>query len=162
MTDPLCTTESMRVVHDGCEANRTEKVDWLVQNTRAPEDLRVCWQGPTLDRNCGRCEKCVRTMLNLWCLGHAVPAAFPAPLTPGLVATLQPRNRIQLAELDSILRLGVDRHPPSDPILRALQRIVARGLPGRRLGHRLKQVLKARLGPETVRRLKATKSRLTG
>ena len=162
LTDPLCSTESMRVSIDGCEANRSEKVDWLMRNTNAARDLRVCWQGPTLDRNCGRCEKCVRTMLNFWCLGHAVPSAFPAHLTPDLVATLQPRNRIQLAELESILRLAADRQPPSDPILMALKQVVTRGAhrPPNDLRNRLEKATKAAVGPDIVRRLRAIKARL--
>jgi hypothetical protein len=164
MTDRLCSTASLAVHLDGCEANRSEKVDWLVRNTRAADDLRVCWQGPTLDRNCGRCEKCVRTMLNFWCLGHAVPAALPGPLTPQAVATLQPRKRIQLAELESILRLAEVHRPTDDPILKALQRVVWRSVPGpnKVALHRLKHMLKAQLGPDAIRRLKALKHRLQG
>lgn len=148
MTDRLCSTASMAVNIDGCEASRSEKVDWLVRNTSATDHLRVCWQGPTLDRNCGRCEKCVRTMLNFWCLGHAVPAAFPDPLTPAAVATLKLRNHIQLAELKSILRLARTHRAPSDPMLIALQRIVgrtSRRLKWRDVRLRLKQALKERL-----------------
>lgn len=164
LTDPLGSTESMRIVHDGCEASRSEKVDWLVTHSRACEDLRVCWEGPALDRNCGRCEKCVRTMLNFWCLGHAVPAAFPEPLTPERVATLTPRNAVQRAELESILRLA-EIHRPADPILTSLRGALRRATthPARKGPvQRLEQVLKARLSPGMQHRFKALKRRLKG
>ena len=161
LADPLCSTEAMRIVHDGCEASRGEKVDWLATHTTACDHLRVCWEGPTLDRNCGRCEKCLRTMLNFWCLGHAVPSAFPTPLTPEAVATLQPRNPVQLGELDDILRQATSRRTAADPILGALRGVVARSTrrlnAGGGLRHHLKQALKARLSPDTIRRLKALK-----
>ena len=164
LTDPYCSTETLKIVHDGCEASRSEKVDWLATHTRACNDLRVCWEGPTLDRNCGRCEKCVRTMLNFWCLGHAVPAAFPEPLTPARVATLAPRNRVQLGELESILRLAEGQHLSSDPIFRALRRCVGRAS-SRHLVQinavdPLKQALKARLSPNTIRKLKTLRNKI--
>lgn len=146
LTDRLCSTASMAVNIDGCETSRSEKVDWLATQTNACDHLRVCWQGPTLDRNCGRCEKCVRTMLNFWCLGHAVPGAFPEPLTPKAVTTLKPRNRIQRAELESILKLAKAHRSPSDPILKALQHVLKWGV----VRQRLKQVLqKTRLSGTT-------------
>lgn len=162
LTIPLCSTGAMHIVHDGCEASRSEKVDWLATHTKACDNLRVCWQGPALDRNCGCCEKCVRTMLNFWCLGHAVPAAFPEPLTPERVASLTPRNRAQLAELKSILRLAELHRPSSDPILRALQRVVVRvasPLQGGNIKNHLKQALKARLSPDAKRQIKALLNR---
>jgi hypothetical protein len=165
LTDPLCSTAVMEIVHDGCEASRTEKVDWLVRHTKVSGDLRVCWEGPTLDRNCGKCEKCVRTMLNFWCLGHPVPAAFPAPPSPEQVATIPVRNRIQLAELESILRLAEGRHGEDDPILLALRRRVAQEqarLRRAEIGRAMKTAVKARLGPDLSRRLGGMRARLRG
>jgi hypothetical protein len=156
LTDPLCSTAVMEILHDGCEASRTEKVDWLVRQTSVSGDLRVCWEGPALDRNCGQCEKCVRTMLNFWCLGHPVPGAFPAPLRAEQVLTIPVRNRIQLAELESILRLAEGAHGVQDPILRALKRRVAQEqarLRRAEIGRTLKTAVKARLGPELSGRL---------
>jgi hypothetical protein len=155
----------MAIRIDGCEANRSQKVDWLVRNTQAADNLRVCWQGPTLDRNCGTCEKCVRTKLNFWCLGHPVPAAFSDPLTPDLVATLKAKNRIQLQALESILRLAEGRHGEDDPILRALRRRVAQEqarLRRAEIGRAMKTAVKARLGPDLSRRLGGMRARLRG
>ncbi|MBF0586893.1 hypothetical protein INT08_06165 [Prosthecochloris sp. N3] len=148
LTDQLASTERMKMVHDGCEASRSEKVDWLVKHTTVCDYLRVCWEGPTLDRNCGGCEKCIRTMLNFWQNGHTVSAAFPTRLTPDLVSRgLQPRNSTQLKELQSILRLAKDRKTPSDPILRALEQVVKNGVTESRRGivHRFYQALQRRV-----------------
>ena len=40
-------------------------------------NLRVCWQGELKDRNCGKCEKCVRTKLNFLACNRDVPEYFP-------------------------------------------------------------------------------------
>lgn len=122
LTDPLGSTASMAVIHDGCDADRTEKVSWLATNTQAVDHLRVCWEGPNRDRNCGECEKCVRTMLDFWAMQLPIPAAFPTQLTPERVASIRIRNRIQQRCLIRLLQLAEERHPKGDPILKALTR----------------------------------------
>jgi hypothetical protein len=69
LLDPLWSSESLRIVHDGCEARRTEKLKRLAQWPLVLEHLRVCWPDWTEDYNCGRCEKCVRTMIGLHLAG---------------------------------------------------------------------------------------------
>ncbi|MFZ2340220.1 MAG: hypothetical protein WAW07_10935 [Bacteroidales bacterium] len=63
LTDPLWTTESMEVVHDGCEANRAEKILRIRDNKAALSNLRVCFKD--MNNNCGECSKCIRTMIVL-------------------------------------------------------------------------------------------------
>jgi hypothetical protein len=64
LIDPLWGTEDVEIVHDGCEASRTDKVALIVNSDVAMRSLRVCWVRPE-EYNCGECEKCVRTMVNL-------------------------------------------------------------------------------------------------
>jgi len=126
LTDPLCATAAMQLVLDGCAFDRTEKVQWLAQNTGVSEELRVCWAGENLDRNCGNCEKCVRTMLNFWAVGEVVPSAFPTRLTPERVRTIRPKNETQLRELITLMRHAVSNHAHHDPILRTLVYVIRR------------------------------------
>jgi len=67
LTDPLWSTEGVSFVHDGAEATRTQKVSLLGRDRDALAILRVCWQDKGY--NCGRCEKCLRTMTSLRLLG---------------------------------------------------------------------------------------------
>lgn len=120
MTDVLGSTEAMRVEHDGAAYDRSDKVDWLASHTTVADHLRVCWAGPHLGRNCGACEKCLRTMLNFWATGHEVPAAFPTRLRPSAILAIETRNAIQIGELRGILRHAEQRRPAEDPLLRAL------------------------------------------
>jgi hypothetical protein len=65
-TDPLWSTESLEIIHDGCEATRVEKVLAYVSKSQvALDNLRVCWESQKGMYNCGVCEKCMRTKLNL-------------------------------------------------------------------------------------------------
>lgn len=142
LTDSLGSTARMAMIHDGCDADRTEKVYWLATNTLAAEHLRVCWEGPEKDRNCGECEKCIRTMLNFWAMRLPIPAAFPTQLTPDRVASIRIRNAIQRAYLANLLFFAEERHPNTDPILKALQR---------RLGYRRPKAFLRRAGRLTKR-----------
>lgn len=66
LLDPLWATESLEVVHDGCEATRVEKIIEEIANSQvALDNLRVCCENRYERFNCGVCEKCVRTMVNL-------------------------------------------------------------------------------------------------
>jgi hypothetical protein len=70
LLDPLWSTEKLEFIHDGCEATRIDKVALLSQFDIALQFLRVCLS-PRLNGayNCGHCEKCLRTMINLYIVG---------------------------------------------------------------------------------------------
>jgi hypothetical protein len=70
LTDPLWSTESLQFSFDGAEASRVQKIKWQVaQSDVALAHLRVCWENRGNRYNCCRCEKCLRTMLNLHVAG---------------------------------------------------------------------------------------------
>jgi hypothetical protein len=69
LLDPLWSTESLRIVHDGCEMDTIDKTWFNTGSDLFLETVRVCpGYGP--EYNCGRCLKCMRTMLDLWLSGH--------------------------------------------------------------------------------------------
>src|SRR5262249_23133771 len=80
ITAPLMSRDPLRVVHDGADASRVEKARAIAEWPEALELLRVCWEGAQKDRNCGECEKCVRTVLDFRLAG-VLPAAFPRDVT---------------------------------------------------------------------------------
>lgn len=62
--DPHWSTEAMTVIHDGCEMNRVDKVAFIADSPLVLATLKVCPQ-----YNCGRCIKCVMTILDLMVCG---------------------------------------------------------------------------------------------
>jgi hypothetical protein len=62
--DPLWSTNEQLFVHDA-DVGRHAKLRLLVASDAAMRYLRVCWQNPGDSYNCGRCEKCLRTMAGL-------------------------------------------------------------------------------------------------
>lgn len=88
-TDPLFSDERLEVVHDGCEASRADKVRMLAREPLALAHLRVCWEKDEGTYNCGRCEKCLRTMTSLHALGVLAECrTFPDVLDPAAVRGL--------------------------------------------------------------------------
>jgi len=79
MTDPLLSTEGTRVLHDGADATRCQKVEYLSRLEMPLQTLHVCWKQES-DENCGQCEKCLRTMLTLELAG-ALGRAKTFPVT---------------------------------------------------------------------------------
>ena len=63
--DPLWNTAHMELDHDGSEYDRLGKVRALANDDLALRYMRVCYQNPEQGTNCGRCEKCLRTMVAL-------------------------------------------------------------------------------------------------
>jgi hypothetical protein len=82
------STESTTFIHDGSEATRLEKV--ILQIARSPlalEHLRVCFANEKEAYNCGRCDKCLRTMINLYVAGALEKShTFPHHIDPEVVA----------------------------------------------------------------------------
>ena len=70
LTDPMWTSRSLEIVHDGCEATRFEKVRQIARDKSLLPLLRVCWlyfrEDKTEEKaNCANCPKCLRTMVAL-------------------------------------------------------------------------------------------------
>jgi len=93
LLDPMWSTESLQIVHDGSEASRTEKVTMIAQSEIALQTLRVCLDRRDGAYNCGHCEKCIRTMINLRLSG--IPddrASFNRPLDLDAVSNFRFNN----------------------------------------------------------------------
>lgn len=135
---------SSRVVfeHDGVDVTRPQKVAEIARHQVALDHLRVCWENRDNEFNCGRCEKCLRTMVNLRSVGalarcRTLPTALRASdvrhlrLSRGGVLFAQ-QNLAQLRELSNrdrrlerALRQAVFMHRVRAPMARVKARLVA-------------------------------------
>jgi hypothetical protein len=80
--DHLLSSRRVQIVHDGTRFTRLEKVRELSGWSTALAALRVCPDGSEGQPNCGRCEKCLRTRLELLAVGVEETEAFGPSLTP--------------------------------------------------------------------------------
>ena len=69
MCDPLLSSSDLRVVHDGASFNRTVRTEIVARDDEALAILLVCERNDRRSGNCSRCQKCLRTMAMLDCLG---------------------------------------------------------------------------------------------
>jgi len=67
--DPLLSSESMRFVHHGSDLNRVQKLEKIAHEPMTWDRLRVCWIQDIGLKNCGVCEKCIRTQVALDIVG---------------------------------------------------------------------------------------------
>ena len=82
LTDPLYSTSGTRVIHDGAEVDRPAKLQAIASHPAVLRHLRVCWIGRT-DSNCGRCPKCLHTMVGLELYGMLAKAdSLPRVIDP--------------------------------------------------------------------------------
>ena len=63
--DPLWSTENVEIIHDGCEATRAKKLVFIANFEAARHALHVCWENRDGEYNCGQCEKCLRSMIDI-------------------------------------------------------------------------------------------------
>jgi hypothetical protein len=103
ISDPLMSSDTFTIVHDGAGFSRTEKVRQIAQYPELANNLRVCWQGRHRDRNCGHCEKCIRTILDFRVTGHGLPLSFPHDVTDDDIDSLSLTNPAHLVHLKGIL-----------------------------------------------------------
>jgi len=73
-------SRSFSVYHDGADKTRLDKVIAMKDWPEALKQMRICWQGVQMDRNCCKCQKCIMTMLYYRLAGLPIPECFPIPL----------------------------------------------------------------------------------
>jgi len=123
LVDHLWSTDRMAFVHDGADASRVTKTLAISGESAPQQYLRVCWQnrGPY---NCGRCEKCLRTMTALELMGALDKfTVFPEIDLPAAVGALRIANQngleFQLENLEYAHEIG-----STSPVVPALTRSI--------------------------------------
>ena len=126
VTDRLLSGGRLAIVHDGAGFSRTDKIAFLSGVPAVLKSLKVCWQGSQQGRNCGVCEKCVRTQLNFLAVGVSNPPCFEAPLDLRRIEGIPIANDAILGELQSIVQYAERRNLDGE-WLRALRKRLSRG-----------------------------------
>jgi hypothetical protein len=83
ITDTLLASHHYPAYHDGCGVTRRGKANAVSAWPQAMQHLRVCWEGPNKDRNCGVCLRCVGTAICFAVEGKPTPSS----ITTGDLAT---------------------------------------------------------------------------
>jgi hypothetical protein len=125
LLDPLWSSEKMTFIHDGCEATRIEKVEYIADFPVALNSIRVCWKKDS-SLNCGECDKCVRTMLNLYAIDKLDECST-------FDKKLELKNIMKLHALSDGARVYLTQNyqhmlekKPNDPLVDALKKVLRR------------------------------------
>jgi hypothetical protein len=120
LLDELWSTEQLEVVHHGCDATRVGKLEALAaEDPQALAGLRVCPENYGDVDNCGRCPKCIRTMVALDLIGwlSRVPT-LPSRLPDGAQQILREDASDHESTVSELLEAA--RRPGQRPELRRL------------------------------------------
>jgi hypothetical protein len=115
------------LISTGGTHSRIDRLAYLAHHPQLLADLRVCYQADAGGANCGRCEKCVRTQLEMRAVGIATDAVFPTPMQLADLERARAHRPSVLMHFEDVLR----RLPADDPAVPALRQ----WLRDRRLEH---------------------------
>ncbi len=125
--DAAWSSESVKIQNFSAELSRLERVASLAHWDRLRGRLHSCWENRTKELNCGMCEKCIRTRMQLYVSGapDGLDSFRTAPSLRSAIGSLQ----------------GVSHH------LDGQWREIAAALRDRRLLKQVKRVLAGRKQP---------------
>ncbi len=110
LLDPEYSSYNMRIRHRDYELSRMEKIKIVSKWGVAFDNFRVCLANVPDRLNCGKCEKCVRTMTELTALGllHKTKAFVEDKVMPD-----------DIDKFDITIRVRPPFYKPMIPLLRA-------------------------------------------
>jgi len=81
ISDPMLSTAGFRIMHDGIAFSRIKKFAALQEWSAGYNALRICFtgidKGIIKEGNCGKCSKCVRSLLRIHFANLPIPGSFP-------------------------------------------------------------------------------------
>ena len=124
ISDPMLSSATFRIAHDAGGWARGFKLRDVAAWPEAFRNLRVCYRAARKDENCGRCAKCVITLLALRAQGLGVPASFARDVDDATVLRVELDDERELAFASEFLAEARVFHGGAS-WLRALARAVA-------------------------------------
>lgn len=128
--DSLWSTSAASLSYFGVEATRPQKIESLLNEPTALRHLRVCYENPADEYNCGTCAKCLVTMI-AWKLSDP-DAKFPSFARPLSVESVR-RHRITIDTMEeafrhrlAFIRQAGDTRPDLIPYGDAIKNILLR------------------------------------
>jgi hypothetical protein len=126
LVDQLWSTERLEIVDDGGRFNRERRLQQIADHPIVQRTLRVCWENHGGAYNCGRCRKCMLTMVSLEAIGaRSRIATFPSDLDLDLLANFEISLPIALVLWEDVL--DTTRAAGRPDLERPVEQLVVRG-----------------------------------
>jgi hypothetical protein len=107
LSDPMWSTESTCVIHEGAGYRRGEKTQDILNHPKIANNLKVCWNN--IHKNCGECSKCIRSMAAIHLLGGEVDS-LPDLSDLSLLKSLKAENQNGATYLEDVMILAKQEH----------------------------------------------------
>ena len=120
--------QTLQLIHDGNEANRTEKIAaYIAKSPAALSHLRVCYKNIKAEYNCGKCSKCLRTQIELRAAGvQHVSHLFTHVVTMDDVRGLNTREVADRIHLEAALDYLKQTKSTDTELMSALEQTLAK------------------------------------
>ncbi len=110
LIDRQLGSEDLEVDDWGGRLNREQRLQLIAAHPVVRRTLRTCWENPGGAYNCGRCRKCLMTMISLEAIGARQGIeTFPPELDLDRLAELEINQVISLALCEDLLDTLRDR-----------------------------------------------------
>jgi len=109
LVDPFYSSSAFKVIHDETRG-RIEKIRVISGWNEAVRHLRVCLRGKERDVNCGKCEKCVRTILEFRLLGLGLPECFSEDVSDIDILKIQYAHSDRLHYYAEMIEMAKERN----------------------------------------------------
>lgn len=114
ISDVMLSSDNFKIINYGGEFTRIEKLQKLKDWDVFKENVIVC--SVNFSNNCGKCEKCIRTMLGFRALGVTIPSHFVNKnISFGKVLFLRAYLSWEIRDYKLLLRTGL-KNRPGDPL----------------------------------------------
>ena len=124
---PLWNNPAFRFTLSDKTVRRLDKVRYLVEDDFPLDHLRVCHRRPVNALNCGRCEKCIRTMLNLEAHGALKRCTtFAAGLDPAFIRHMTLTNDTKRKYMQRNLEALTEAGGQESAIIKAVHKTLDR------------------------------------
>jgi hypothetical protein len=125
--DPLMSSRGMKILDDGGEAERYDKIAALAAWPEALDNLRICNRPHGQIKNCGTCEKCIRTILSFRLATGLLPACFDRDPSDRQIRKTRIHHPIQLRILQDIVDEARRRGQQDESWVKAVHQAARRG-----------------------------------
>lgn len=102
LTDGLLSSNSFKIINEGNAFSRVSKIKYLNSWAEYLKILRICNNSHRTNRNCGKCEKCIRTSLAFHVAGIEVPDGIIS-FEMCEIETIEIRSKPVLLSLKSLI-----------------------------------------------------------
>ncbi len=126
LVDRLWSTERLEIADDGGRYSRVQRTARIAGHPVVQQTLRVCWENRDGAYNCGRCRKCLTTMIALEALGaRREVVTFPPELDLDAVAAIEIPTPVLLSFWEDLLDATRAANRPD--LERPVEAVVTRG-----------------------------------